>query len=120
MLPAGNAVTISWDSTVDATTSNSLSNFGTVSSNFGTVNTDTVVTRVDQPPVNDVPGPQTMLENTTLPITGLSVIDQDGDPASPDITVTLSVTDGTLTIDPGCNRRPERARHYLTMGAGAA
>jgi hypothetical protein len=97
-LPAGKAVTITWHSTVDSTTSSSLSNHGTVSSNFGTVNTNTVVTRVDQPPVNTVPGPQTTLENTSLAITGLSVADQDGDPASADITVTLAVGGGKLTV----------------------
>jgi hypothetical protein len=98
-LPAGDAVTISWESTVDTTTNSSLSNHGTVSTNSVTVDTNTVVTRVDQPPANTVPGPQTTLENQSLAITGLSVADQDGDPASADIKVTLSVNNGSLAIN---------------------
>ena len=59
--------------------------------------TDTVeitVTAVDDPPVNTVPGPQTVAEDTALAITGLSVNDPDGDLA----TTQLSVINGTLTV----------------------
>ena len=62
-----------------------------------TNSTDTAVitvTAVADAPVNTVPGPQTVAEDTALAITGLSVNDPDGDLA----TTQLSVTNGTLTV----------------------
>ena len=46
------------------------------------------------PPVNTVPGPQTVDEDTVLPIAGVSVADAD----STVLTTTLSVANGTLDV----------------------
>ena len=49
------------------------------------------------PPVNTVPGAQTVNEDTTLPIAGVSVADVD----SGALTTTLSVSNGTLNVIDG-------------------
>ena len=65
-----------------------------------TVDADIVVnvTAQNDAPVNTVPdGPLTVAEDTDLPITGLSV--SDADVGLGDMTVTLTVQHGTLTVD---------------------
>lgn len=54
------------------------------------------VTAVNDAPVNTVPAAQTVNEDTNLAITGLSVADVDA--GSSNITVTLSVLHGTITV----------------------
>ena len=63
---------------------------GGLESNAATVNY--TVTAVNDAPVNTVPGPITAAEDTSQPVTGLSVSDID----SASVTVTLSVNSGTL------------------------
>ncbi|MDK9703948.1 MAG: tandem-95 repeat protein [Sulfuritalea sp.] len=64
-----------------------------------TANVTVTVTAINDAPVNVVPGAQAGNEDTTLPITGLSISDVDA--ASGGMTVTLSVTNGTLTVSGG-------------------
>ena len=59
---------------------------------LGTVNVD--ITAVNDPPVNTVPGAQTVNEDTALAIPGLSVTDVDGNLS----TVQLGVTNGAVTV----------------------
>ena len=62
--------------------------------------TDTVaitVNAVNDPPVNTVPGAQSVAEDTLLPIVGVSVADID----SSALTTTLSVANGILNVIPG-------------------
>ncbi len=56
------------------------------------------ITPVNDPPVNTVPGAQSVDEDTTLPIAGVSVGDID---TSSGIQVSLTVTNGTLTVAAG-------------------
>ncbi len=73
----------------------------TVTTGDGTTqDIDTVAITVNpltDPPVNTVPGAQTVNEDTTLPIPGVSVADVDGGP----LTTTLTVTSGTLNVTAG-------------------
>ena len=70
----------------------------TVTSTDGTLtDVDTValtVTPVNDAPVNTVPGPQTVAEDTALAIGGVSVTDVDGNLS----TVQLGVPNGTVTV----------------------
>ncbi|HEX2401458.1 MAG TPA: Ig-like domain-containing protein, partial [Mycobacterium sp.] len=72
----------------------------TVTVNDGTFNSNTattymhVVAPANAPPVNTVPGAQSIAEDTTLPIAGVSVADVDGGT----LTTTLSVSSGTLNV----------------------
>ena len=62
--------------------------------------TDTVaitVNAVNDPPVNTVPGAQSVAEDTALPIAGVSVADID----SSALTTTLNVSSGTLNVTAG-------------------
>ena len=52
---------------------------------------------VNDAPINTVPGAQTVAEDTTLPIAGVSVADSD----SSALTTTLSVSSGTLNVTAG-------------------
>ena len=52
---------------------------------------------VNDAPINTVPGAQTVAEDTTLPIAGVSVADID----SSALTTTLSVSSGTLNVTAG-------------------
>ncbi len=54
------------------------------------------VNDLDDVPVNAVPGAQTVVEDTSLAITGISVTDVNGNLS----TVQLSVTNGTLNVTP--------------------
>ncbi|MGY4436270.1 VCBS repeat-containing protein [Bradyrhizobium sp. F1.13.1] len=63
------------------------------------VSSTVAVIPVNDAPVNTVPGAQTTNVNTTKAITGLSIFDVDSDGASE--TITLSVTNGTLTVSGG-------------------
>src|SRR5262249_42055285 len=57
------------------------------------------VVATDDPPVNHLPGTAPSgNEDTTFSITGLSITDVDADPANQNISVTLSVSHGTLTL----------------------
>ncbi|WP_181357624.1 cadherin-like domain-containing protein [Stenomitos frigidus] len=56
------------------------------------------VTAVNDAPVITVPGSQTVDEDTNLLLSGINVTDADSNPNP--ITVTLSATNGTLTLDP--------------------
>ena len=73
----------------------------TVATSDGSLtDTDTVaitVTAVNDAPVNTVPGPQSVDEDTVLPIAGVSVADVDGGT----LTTTLTVTSGTLNVTAG-------------------
>src|SRR5262249_22614274 len=71
-----------------------------VTSDGSLSDTDTVaitVNPVNDPPVNTVPGAQSVNEDTTLAIAGVSVSDVD----SPTLTTTLAVAKGTLTVTAG-------------------
>ncbi|MFO1221326.1 MAG: Calx-beta domain-containing protein, partial [Burkholderiaceae bacterium] len=70
---------------------------GTSSSNVAT-STITVVA-INDAPVNTVPGAQSTAEDTAHAITGLSIADPDA--GSGAMTVTLSVTNGTLSVSGG-------------------
>ena len=61
------------------------------------VTSDTALLAVNDAPVNAFPGAQTVAEDTNLAITGLSISDADAGSAS-NITTTLSVAHGTLTV----------------------
>ena len=73
----------------------------TVATNDGTAtDTDTIaitVNAVNDAPINTVPGAQTVAEDTTLPIAGVSVADID----SSALTTTLTVSSGTLNVTAG-------------------
>ena len=73
----------------------------TVATSDGTAtDTDTVaitVNAVNDPPVNTVPGAQSVAEDTALPIAGVSVADID----SSALTTTLSVANGILNVTAG-------------------
>ena len=73
----------------------------TVATSDGTAtDTDTIaitVNAVNDAPVNTVPGAQSVAEDTTLPIAGVSVADID----SSALTTTLSVSSGTLNVTAG-------------------
>ncbi|WP_439409100.1 VCBS domain-containing protein [Bradyrhizobium sp. DASA03076] len=71
----------------------------TVSHASNIVSSTVAVIPVNDAPVNTVPGAQTTNVNTTKAITGLSIFDADADGASE--TITLSVTNGTLTVSGG-------------------
>ena len=71
---------------------------GTSGGNFeALVTSDTSLLSVNNAPVNTVPGAQTIAEDTDLVITGLSISDVDAGSAT-NITTTLSVVNGTLTV----------------------
>ena len=84
----------------------------TVTTGDGTAqDIDTVaitVNPVNDAPVNTVPGAQSVNEDTTLPIAGVSVADVDGGT----LTTTLTVTSGTLNVTAGAGvtRQRHRAR----------
>ncbi len=60
------------------------------------------VVAVNDTPVNAVPtGPLAVNEDTDLSITGISISDVDANPATQNVTVTLGVNSGTLTIATG-------------------
>ena len=73
----------------------------TVATSDGTAtDTDTIaitVNPVNDAPINTVPGAQSVAEDTTLPIAGVSVADID----SSALTTTLSVSSGTLNVTAG-------------------
>src|SRR5262249_22050487 len=73
----------------------------TIATTDGTVtDTDTIaitVNAVNDAPVNTVPGAQSVAEDTTLPIAGVSVADVD----SSLLTTTLNVSSGTINVTAG-------------------
>ena len=77
----------------DTLTIVSTDSTGTPLSDNDTVNI--TVSRVNNAPVNTVPGAQSTAEDTDKVITGLSVSDADG---NANLTVTLGITNGTLTL----------------------
>ncbi|MEZ5933639.1 MAG: DUF4347 domain-containing protein [Alphaproteobacteria bacterium] len=62
--------------------------------NLGTVNVD--ISAVNNAPVNTVPGPQSVPEETATAITGISIADSDAGGA--DLTTRLQVASGVLTV----------------------
>ena len=81
----------------------------TVATNDGTAtDTDTIaitVNPVNDPPINTVPGAQSVDEDTILPIVGVSVADID----SSALTTTLSVASGILNVTAGAGASPATA-----------
>ena len=82
----------------------------TVATSDGTA-TDTdliaiTVNPVNDPPINTVPGAQSVAEDTILPIAGVSVADID----SSALTTTLNVSSGTLTVIRRRRRHRQRQR----------
>ena len=81
----------------------------TVATSDGTAtDTDTIaitVNPVNDAPVNTVPAAQTVAEDTTLPIAGVSVADID----SSTLTTMLSVAHGTLNVTAGAGVSPATA-----------
>jgi hypothetical protein len=68
---------------------------------FGAQNsgsTTLTIDAVDDPPVNTVPGSQSVMEGSNLSVTSLHVSDVDADPANQNITVTLGVLHGKVTV----------------------
>ena len=78
-----------------ARTSEFVVNDGTDDSAVAT--TTLTVNAVNDAPINTVPGAQAVDEDTDLPISGISVADVDA--GSGQLTVTLSVLNGTVTVD---------------------
>ena len=72
-------------------------NDGTADSNVGTTYMHVVVPPPNVPPINTVPGAQSVAEDTILPIAGVSVADSD----SSALTTTLSVANGILNVTAG-------------------
>jgi Ca2+-binding RTX toxin-like protein len=62
------------------------------------VNATVTVTGANDAPVNVVGGTTAATEDTAINVAGISVSDVDADPATQDITVTLTVTHGTLAV----------------------
>ncbi len=60
----------------------------------GSHDTTVTVSGVNDAPVNTVPGPQTVAEDTALALAGVSVVDVDGNLS----TVQLAVANGTVTV----------------------
>jgi hypothetical protein len=60
--------------------------------------TTLTIDAVDDPPVNTVPGAQSVMEGSNLSVTTLHVTDPDADPANQNVTVTLSVLHGKVTV----------------------
>ena len=59
------------------------------------------VIAVNDAPVNAVGGAASGNEDQAIALTGISVSDVDADPAAQDVTVTLSVANGTLSVSTG-------------------
>ncbi|HEY6511973.1 MAG TPA: tandem-95 repeat protein [Burkholderiaceae bacterium] len=76
------------------------------------------VTAVNDAPVNTVPGAQTTNEDTSRTITGLSIADVDA--ASGTMTVTLAVTNGTLTVSGGSATIANSGTGTVTLTGTAA
>ena len=68
---------------------------------FGGQNTGTTtlsITAVNDGPINNLPAAPSIDEDVQTAITGITFTDPDVDPANQDITVTFSVTNGTLNV----------------------
>ncbi|SFU17467.1 Ig-like domain-containing protein [Mesorhizobium sp. YR577] len=79
---------------------NGVANFSYTVTSGGVTETATVsvtVTAVNDAPVNTVPGAQSIAEDTSLAIDGVTVADVDGGT----LTTTLTVTNGTLAVTAG-------------------
>jgi VCBS repeat-containing protein len=72
-------------------------NDGTFNSNTATTYMHVVAPPANVPPVNTVPGAQSVNEDTALPIAGVSVADVD----SIALTTTLTVSSGTIHVNAG-------------------
>ena len=92
----------------------------TVATNDGTAtDTDTIaitVNPVNDAPINTVPGAQTVAEDTTLPIVGVSVADID----SSTLTTLLSVAHGTLNVTAGAGVITGNGTASVTIAGTAA
>ncbi|MGY4828688.1 VCBS domain-containing protein [Sphaerotilaceae bacterium SBD11-9] len=71
------------------------------------------VNAVNDAPVNTVPATQTTAEDTSRAITGLSINDVDGGSGS--MTVTLAVTNGTLTVTGGSATIANSGTGFVTL-----
>ena len=92
----------------------------TVATNDGTAtDTDTIaitVNPVNDAPINTVPAAQTVAEDTTLPIAGVSVADID----SSTLTTLLSVAHGTLNVTAGAGVITGNGTATVTIAGTAA
>ena len=92
----------------------------TVATNDGTAtDTDTIaitVNPVNDAPINTVPAAQTVAEDTTLPIAGVSVADID----SSTLTTLLSVAHGTLHVTAGAGVITGNGTATVTIAGTAA
>ena len=73
------------------------------------------VVAVNDPPINTVPGGQTVAEDTTLPIAGVSVADSD----SSALTTTLSVANGILNVTAGAGVTDNGTANVTITGTAA-
>ena len=64
----------------------------------GSQSSTVTVSAANDAPVNNLPASPSIGEDVQTAITGLSITDADADPATDDITVTLSVGNGTLNV----------------------
>src|SRR6266508_4465780 len=77
--------------------------------------TQITITALNDAPINTVPGGQTVAEDTTLPIVGVSVADID----SSALTTTLSVTHGILNVTAGPGVTFNGTARVIITGAAA-
>src|SRR4029077_12223396 len=81
-----------------------------------TATTTVDITAVNDPPINTVPAAQTVAEDTTLPIAGVSVADID----SSTLTTLLSVAHGTLNVTVGAGVITGNGTATVTIAGTAA
>jgi VCBS repeat-containing protein len=94
---------VAWDKTNSATVGSKAAISGTGGSTAYSLEVGKVgisVSAVNDAPANTVPGAQTAAEDTDKVITGLSITDVDAGAAT-NMSVTLTVTNGTITMLPG-------------------
>jgi|GEM_PF-1137814 len=82
--------------TITWTVSDGLANIPGGQRNSGTTTVNIIA--VNDGPTNTVPGAQVIAEDSVLNLAGLSIADPDLNPAITDIVVTLTATNGTLTL----------------------
>src|SRR5262245_11545415 len=90
-------------------------NDGTLNSNTATTYMHVVAPPSNAPPVNTVPGAQSVAEDTALPISGVSVADVD----SIALTTTLSVLHGTIHVTPGAGVSGNNGANVTITGTAA-
>src|SRR5262245_16908162 len=90
-------------------------NDGTFTSNTATTYMHVAAAPPNAPPVNTVPGAQSVAEDTALPISGVSVADVD----SSALTTTLSVSSGTIHVTPGAGVSGNDTANVTITGTAA-